>query len=442
MKNARSQVRYGAIAGAAALLLTIAACAPGGESSPGPTAAPSEPPAEGWSGELTIWSWEGTLSQVVDDFVAANPDVTINLANVGTGNDHYIALQNAIAAGTDAPDIAQVEYYAIPQFAIPGHLADLGPLGAGALEGTFTPGTWNAVRSGDGIFGLPMDSGPMALFYNETVFDEVGVDVPQTWDDYLEAARDLRSAGYYITNDTGDAGFQTSIIWQAGGKPFQVDGTNVTIDLADEGTARFTALWQQLIDEELLAPIGSWSDEWFQGLGDGTVASLVIGAWMPANLESGAPDGAGSWRAAPMPQWSTGGSDTAENGGSSLAVTEASDSKELAYAFLDYALAGPGVQTKIDQGLFPATVADLNTPEFLDREFGYFGGQKVNEVLSASAGDVVAGWQYLPFQVYANSVFNDHVGPVYGGTLTLQQGLDSWQQALITYGTQEGFDVQ
>ncbi len=49
----------------------------------------------------------------------------VNLVNAGTGNDQYTALQNAIAAGKGVPDVAQIEYYALPQFALAKSLADI-----------------------------------------------------------------------------------------------------------------------------------------------------------------------------------------------------------------------------------------------------------------------------------------------------------------------------
>ncbi|MBX9246608.1 sugar ABC transporter substrate-binding protein [Actinotalea ferrariae] len=438
----RTVLRGVALAGAATLALT--ACG-GGSADDGGTAG--EPVDTGSvledGGELLVWAWEPTLEQVVEDFEAEYPNVDVELANVGTGNDAYTALQNAIAAGSGVPDVAQVEYYALPQFAIAESLADLGGLGASELDGTFTPGPWASVQQGDGIYGLPMDSGPMALFYNEEVFTQHGVAVPTTWDEYVEAGRALHAADpeVYITSDSGDAGFTTSMIWQAGGKPYTVDGTDVTIDFTDEGSARFAEMWQQMVDEELVSPVAGWSDEWYQGLGNGTIASLIIGAWMPANLESGVEAAAGKWRVAPMPQWEAGGSDTAENGGSALSVTAASEQQELAYAFIEYANAGDGVQTRIDGGAFPATVAELESEEFLGKEFPYFGGQKVNEVLAQSAQGVVEGWQYLPFQVYANSIFNDTVGQAYVSDITLAEGLADWQEASVAYGNEQGFTV-
>lgn len=437
----RTAARTVAVAGV--LSLALAACSGSGDEGTTSPSGDSTGASGDLSGSLTVWAWEPTLEQVVTDFETAYPEVDVELVNAGTGNDQYTALQNAIAAGSGVPDVAQVEYYALPQFALGESLADLTEFGAADLDGTFTPGPWGAVKQGEGVFGLPMDSGPMALFYNKEVFDAAGVAVPTTWDEYLEAARAIHEAdpNAYIANDTGDAGFTTSMIWQAGGQPYSVDGTNVSIDFTDEGTTKFAELWQQLIDEELLAPIGSWSDEWYQGLGNGTIATLTIGAWMPANLESGVPDGAGKWQVAPMPQWEAGGTATAENGGSSLAVTKASQNAALAYEFVKYANAGEGVQTRIDGGAFPATTAELASDEFKNKEFPYFGGQKVNEVLAQSAADVVEGWQYLPFQVYANSIFNDTVGQAYVSGTTLTDGLAAWQQASIDYGNEQGFTV-
>lgn len=430
---------------AATLALGLSAC--GGGSDSGNSAEPvNEDQVQAAleeGGTLTVWAWEPTLEQVVTDFEAEYPNVDVELVNAGTGNDQYTALQNAIAAGSGVPDVAQVEYYALPQFALSESFADLAAYGAGDLEGTFTPGPWNSVHAGEGIYGLPMDSGPMALFYNKELFDKHGVEVPATWEEFAEAARALHEAdpNVYITNDTGDAGFTTSLIWQAGGQPYTVDGTNVGIDFTGEGSTKFTEAWQQLIDEELLAPISSWSDEWYQGLGNGTIATLATGAWMPANLESGVADGAGKWAAAPLPQWEEGANASAENGGSSLAIPSASEQGALAYGFLEYANVGDGVQTRVDGGAFPATSAALESEEFLNTEFEYFGGQQANQIFAESAANVVEGWNYLPFQVYSNSIFNDTVGQAYVSDTTLQDGLTNWADSSLEYGQQQGFTV-
>ena len=98
----------------------------------------------------------------------------------------------------------------------------------------------------------------------------------------------------YITNDVGDPGFVTSMIWAAGGHPYVTSGTkDVTINLQDPGSKKFTGMWSPLISSGLLAPVSSWTSQWYQGLANGSIASLVTGGWMGVDLESGVPAGQG-----------------------------------------------------------------------------------------------------------------------------------------------------
>ncbi|MCZ9346701.1 extracellular solute-binding protein, partial [Streptomyces sp. TRM76130] len=130
-------------------------------------------------GEITVWAWEPTLEEVVADFEKEHPKVKVNLVNAGTNADEYTALSNAISAKKGVPDVAQIEYYAIGQYALSKGLTDLSEFGAGKLAAHYSPGPWSAVQSGtDSVYALPMDSGPMALFYNKTVFDKYDIAVP------------------------------------------------------------------------------------------------------------------------------------------------------------------------------------------------------------------------------------------------------------------------
>ncbi len=395
-------------------------------------------------GTVTVWAWEPTLKTVAADFQKKYPKVKINLVGERSGDKHYTALSNAVSAGKGVPDVAQVEYFALGQYALTKGLTELAPFGADKLADKYTPGPWNAVSEGDKVYGLPMDSGPMALFYNRKIFDKYKVAVPTTWDEYVEAARTLHKADpkVYITSDAGDAGFTTSMLWQAGSRPYQVDGTDVKIDFSGGAAKKYTDTWQQLLDEKLLAPIAGWTDDWYKGLGDGTIATLATGAWMPANFVTGVPNASGDWRAAPMPAWTKGDKASAENGGSSLALPALGKNKELAYAFVEYANAGDGVQTRIRQGAFPATTAELQSEAFRNTEFKYFGGQKANEIFADSAANVADDWSYLPFQPYANSIFNDTVGKAYVSNTKLSDSLKSWQDSSVKYGKEQGFTVE
>ncbi|MGY1502588.1 ABC transporter substrate-binding protein [Streptomyces sp. QTS52] len=395
-------------------------------------------------GTVNVWAWEPTLKSVAANFQKKYPKVKINLVAERSGDKHYTALSNAIAAKKGVPDVAQVEYFALSQYSLTKGLTDLAPYGADKLKAKYTPGPWNAVSDGDKVYGLPMDSGPMAMFYNKKVFDKYKIAVPTTWDEYVEAARKLHKADpkVYIANDAGDAGFTTSLLWEAGSRPYKVDGTKVSVNFDDAGAKKYTDTWQKLIDEKLVSPINGWTDDWYKGLGDGTIATLTTGAWMPANFVSGVPQASGQWRAAPMPAWTKGDKASAENGGSSLALPELGKNKELAYAFVEYANAGDGVQTRVDEGAFPATNAQLQDPAFLSKKFDYFDGQEANKIFADSAANVASDWSYLPFQQYANSIFNDTVGKAYVSSTKLADALKTWQDASIKYGTEQGFTVE
>lgn len=436
--------RVAAACAGLALAGTLAACG-GAEDTGGDDGATAEEieAALEEGGEISFWTWTPQAEAQIAAFEEKYPNVTVHLTDtVGAGESNQ-KLQNALAAGDGVPDVVQIEYQSLPQFQLPGQLTDLSEYGFGELEELYTPSTWGAVSQNDGIWALPQDSGPMAFFYNESVFDEHGVDIPTTWDEYIAAGEKIREADpeACIGNDTGDAGLTTSMIWQAGGQPFRTDGESVTIDLADEGTTRWAEMYQEVIDADILCDMPGWSDEWYAGLNDGTIASVTLGAWMPGILESGVPDGAGDWRVAEMLTYD-GTPVNAENGGSAEAVPAAAPHKLLGVGFLKWLNSSDeSISAFMDTGGFPATVKQLESEEFHAFESEYFGGQRINEVLAAGAGDVVEDWQYLPWQSYANDLFSDTVGQAWLGETSLTEGLAAWQEENVRYGTDQGFTI-
>ncbi|HEX2819480.1 MAG TPA: sugar ABC transporter substrate-binding protein [Streptosporangiaceae bacterium] len=442
-------LRAAAAAAAGLVLVTVlAACG-----SSGTTAGSGSSPAAGTSAAavaaalqkpatLTFWAWAPQSAAIVAAFEKKYPKVKVNLVNAGTGTVEYTKLQNAIKAGS-APDVAQLEYFALPQFVLSGDLVDLSSFGLDSIRGNLSPAVWDSVNVSGKLVGLPQDTGPMVLFYNKAVYDKYKLPVPTTWAQFAADAKKLHAANpkAYITNDTGDPSFTTSMIWDAGGHPYTTSGKDVTINTNDAGTAKFAAMWNPLIHAGLLAPDSSWTSPWYQGLANGDIASLVIGSWMPVDLESGVAAGKGDWRVAMMPQYSAGQAVTSEEGGSSDAVLESSKNELAAVGFTEFMDSGPGAQISADSGDFPAENSILDSSSFLGTAPAYFGGQKINAVLSQAAKDVLPGWSWLPFQVYANSIFPDSAGQAYTKNVSFLSGLQAWDKASAAYGTQQGFSV-
>ena len=440
--NTKARRGLSALAIGVTAAIALAACSSGGSSSGGSASDIDSALAKG--GTLTYWSWTPSAKAQVAALEKQYPKVDVKLVNAGTGADQYTKLQNTIKAGSGAPDVAQVEYYAIPQFSLSESLLDLSSYGFDGLKSKFAASTWSSVTNGDKVYGLPQDSGPMALFYNKKVFDANGITVPKTWDEYVTAAEKLHQSDpdAYIAADSGDAGFTTSMIAQAGGTPFTTKGDKVTVNLQDEGTKKWTSTWNELVEKKLLAKTVGWTDDWYKQLGNGQIATLITGAWMPGNLEASVADAKGDWRVAPMPTYDGSKAVTANNGGSAEVVMKQTKNPALAAGFLKW-LNSSKASTKIfmESGGFPSTTADLESSAFLNEEPEYFGGQKINEVLVDASKSSDNDFTYLPYQVYANSVYADTVGQSYEKGTSLESGLEAWQNSLVKYGKQQGFTV-
>ena len=440
MRNVKKVI---AATAAAATLVGLAAC--GSSNSGSETVDTSEA-----KGEVVFWGWGNGIKETIAAFEKANPGITVKYNSTGTAADTATALQNAISAGKGAPDVVMLEDPTVTQFAVDGSLVDLSQFGADKYESDFAAGPWNKLQYGGKPYALPIDSGPEVFFYNKAIFDKAGVDGEsiKTWDDYYEAAKKIHALGdnYYITNNSGDANaYQpfTAQAWQAGAQPWKVDGENITINMTeDSGMKKYIDFQQKLIDEGLVnTSIANWSDDWNRSLNDGTTASLVIGGWMPTNLESGAPDQAGNWRVAPLPQWNEGDQVSAEDGGSALAMPEQSKNKEAAYKFLEFLTHGDGAQVMADNGTFPSLKKILNDSDFQSVENEYFGGQQVNKVLCEAANLPVTEFQYLPYNPYAQSQYGDAIAPAYQGKTTLKEAFANYAKLLGDYGTQQGYKV-
>lgn len=165
-----------------------------------------------------------------------------------------------------------------------------------------------------------------------------------------------------------------------------------------------------------------------------------------------ASEGAGKWRIAQMPAWSAGGHEVSESGGSSLAILSSSKKADAAYKFMAYALHNKdAVMSRVDQGGFPADLESMKNDKFLNQTtmvntkgetVEYFGGQKFNAVFAEAAKNVVTGFEFLPYDVYARSIFTDTVGAAYMGQGTLMDGVKAWQAKLVEQGRSQGFTVK
>ena len=181
---------------AAALAFPLAACGSGGGDTGASGITADDVQAALDSDEditLTVWTWAYDIrKKSTDAFMKKYPHIKIDLVSTGTSSDHYTKFQNVVKAGSGIPDIVQTDYDSMPQYAATGSLANISEESIEKEFGSlYADAAWNAVHMGDGLYGIPSDQAPVAMYVRADILEEYGIDVPTTWDEFEEAGKKL-----------------------------------------------------------------------------------------------------------------------------------------------------------------------------------------------------------------------------------------------------------
>lgn len=384
---------------------------------------------------LEFTSWIPGIEDVVKIWNDANPEIQVDVQTGPNGNGGtYQNFFNQIKAG-DAPDLGQIEYDALPNFLVQDGLEDLGACeDVVAAEDQFVDWAWGQVTLGtDGVYGVPQDTGPMALFYRADLFEQNGIAIPTTWDEYREAAVKIRDLGGYITNfSQSDINQFAGFAWQDGAQWFSSDDEGWTVTLADDATTTVADFWQSMLDDDLVATVPAWTDEWNNAYNSGEVWTWNSAVWGANSISSGAPDTSGSWGVAPLPQWEAGGSAAGNWGGSSTAVLKGSEHLYEATKFALWLNTSDEALTALAEAanLYPATTAGLALPVFSEG-VEFYGGQKIYDVFADAATQVSPDFAWGPTMTQTYADVSDGFKAAVSGSGTLLDAIEKGQTATV-----------
>ncbi len=396
---------------------------------------------------ITFWSWVPGIKDEVELFNETHDNITVKYVNAGQGADEYTKLRTALKAEKGVPDVVQIEFQYIPSFTQIDALADISQYGANDVKQDYVGWTWSQVSEGDKVYAIPQDSGPMALLYRKDIFDKYGLEVPKTWDEFASEAEKLHKADpdTYMTNfAANDGGWMTGLMWQAGAQPFDVNGAKVSINMDDPASMQVAEYWQGLIDDGYVSVDPDFTNDWYAGLGNGKYATWISAAWGPVFLKGVAGESKGKWRAAPLPQWNAGENVSANWGGSTSAVTAASENPEAATEFaiwLNHNEKSVDMLTT-ESNLFPVLKSKLSSPGFENASQPFYGGQNVNAVFIEASDQVDKGFEWSPFQDYVYSQMAEEAGAAANGDTTLPEAMEKVQSSVTGYAKEQGFKVE
>ncbi|WNM27090.1 extracellular solute-binding protein [Demequina capsici] len=437
-----------AAAGAFALAAsTLTACSSGGSSSNETcTNEILQPDAT----QVSVWAWYPAFDQVVDLFNQTHDDVQICWTNAGQGNDEYTKFSTAIESGSGAPDVIMLESEVLSSFSIRNALVDLTEYGADDVKGDYTDGAWKDVSSGDAVYAIPVDGGPMGMLYRKDILDQYGIAVPTTWDEFAAAAQTLKdagAAGVLADFPTNGRAYIQALLAQVGNTPFDYDNANPTqigIHVNDDASKDVLAYWQNLAADGLVAVDDAFTADYNTKLVDGSYAIYLAAAWGPGYL-SGLSDADTDavWQAAPLPQWDPDNPVQVNWGGSTFAVTsQAKDPAAAAEVAKEVFGTEDAWKIGIEQGaLFPLWKPILESDYFTNLEYPFFGGQQINKDVFLDAAAGYEGFTFSPFQNYAYDQMTEQVYAMTQGQKDASQALDDLQSSLVQYATEQGFTV-
>jgi multiple sugar transport system substrate-binding protein len=438
------RIRFGPVAAAATALVLAAAGLAGCSGSSSDSGSGSGGPVH-----IKVWAWYPAFQAVVDLFNKTHKDVQIDWTNAGAGSDEYTKLQTALKAGKGAPDVAMLEFQELPTINLTKHLVDMGKYGANSIKGDFVDWAWQQASDGSKVYAIPVDAGPMALLYRQDIFDKYHLKVPATWDEFKSEAQTLKAAAptTYMTDfGANDGGFMTGIMQQAGSQPYTYSASalpNITVNLANDSAKKVMSYWQGMVQSKYADTVSYGTTDFYSGLASGKYATYIAAGWGPGYLQGVAKTTSGKWRAAPMPQWEAGGNTQSDWGGSSFAVTDQTKHPKEAteVAMQIFGSNKDAWKIGIDQAfLFPTSKPILGWDYFQNKEWDFFGGQKVNQIFVPAANGV-GKYDWNPFNDYAFNQLVTNIGQAVSKKTSWTDALDAVQQNVVSYATKQGFKV-
>jgi multiple sugar transport system substrate-binding protein len=317
--------------------------------------------------------------------------------------------------------------------------------GAGSAQSQFVPWTWKQVTLGNAIYAIPQDSGPMAMYYRADIFQKYNLPVPTTWAQYAEDAAKLHAAdpNEFITDfPPQQAGWFTGLVWQAGGQMFTINNQSWQVSINNPAAQQVASYWQDLNSKKLVKNEPDFANAWYHDLQAGSVATWLSAVWGAGTIASNAPQSAGKWKVAPLPQWQAGQNAAGNWGGSTTAVFKSSKHPKEA---TDFAVWLNTNQQSLDDmikgaNIYPAYQPALDSP-LVNTPNAFFGNQNLGQLFKEQSTHVNVNFQWGPTinQVYTD--LGDNFSNAVNGKGTLTDALNTVQQSTITFMKKQGFSV-
>lgn len=429
-----------ALVGAATALAVLTAC---GSADDSPARGTAEHPVT-----VSFWAWTKGSQEVVDAFNATHDTIKVKFEEIPSGGlGGYPKIANAVKAGI-APDLLSIEYPQLSAFVSQGSLQDISSYLTEDIKKKFLPQTIEMTTLGGKNWAVPFDAAPQVFYYRKDFFTEHHIALPKTWDDFRNAAADVKKASpktRIATFFPDDPTFFQAMAWQAGAQWFSAGKDAWKIDTTDPASKRTAAYWQGLIDDGLVSTASSFSPEWTSSLKQGNTVGYLGASWSAGVLAGIVPEEKGKWAALPLPSWEADKPASGMIGGSTFAVSKNSHKAAAAVEFaLWMSTHEDAIKARIGASTSSALPASPAMVPIARKAFdtSFYGGQDLYGLFTEAGASIGPDWVWGPSPGATNSALGDELGEVVGGSSTLPHAIKTAHDATVADLKKRGLKVE
>lgn len=260
--------------------------------------------------ELKVWVATGrdqaqVLSRLIQSDFTTKTGINIKLTLLsGSTTDAAQTLIKASLAGK-GPDVAFMMPQENPvELAARGALVDLSKYITDDLKDDFHSSAWTPFEYDNGIYALPESQQFCMLFYRTDIFEQLGIKVPETWEELYEVMEVIQSNNLEVgigeidsTNMGVSAGLTifTSMLQQKGGGYYNEGLTETQFDteIAYECFTEWSKLYTDYgLDRQF---------DFYSRFRTGEMPLSIQAIMAYAQLQEAAPEIRGLWKMALMP---------------------------------------------------------------------------------------------------------------------------------------------
>ncbi len=281
-------------------------------------------------------------------------------------------------------------------------------------------------------YGLEHALCPVTMAYREDLFEEYGVKVPETWEEYMAAAEQFAEHGIYmaVAKDMAMGGDLDELVLMLRPAGCDIVDANGDLNITDE----FKTLVMDFIEMQQNGQLYAYEtqEEAWPVYADDKVATYFTADWAAGWLRDNVPEQSGKWTMTALPKLTADSGTVSVRGGTGLCMTKYTDKdKESLWDFMTFAMLNKeNCITKYEMiALYPPVyeaMAECSSP------VEYYGGQNLGALYEELTDEIPIQYQ-ADWKSIFNETFTSNAYDLTEGNITIDEMAEILTEAVTEY---------